>query len=93
MRRYLGLFTTELEAAQAYDRESVVRKGIDAITNFDLSHYMELLSAEDVEEAKRRGILSEPESDPGGEAAELGPWEGMPDQEISNTAPFLQGMS
>ena len=52
--RYLGLFTTELEAAQAYDRESVARKGIDAITNFDLSHYTEFLSPDDLEEAKRR---------------------------------------
>ncbi len=52
--RYLGLFTTELEAAQAYDRESVARKGVDAITNFDLSHYAEFLTPDDLEEAKRR---------------------------------------
>ena len=41
--RYLGLFKSEVEAAQAYDRELIVRKGIDAATNFDLSEYAELL--------------------------------------------------
>ena len=42
--RYLGLFTKEVEAAQAYDNESVMRKGLKAITNFDISEYLELLS-------------------------------------------------
>ena len=44
MCRYLGLFAKEIEAAQAYDRESVKRKGLKAITNFDISEYLELLS-------------------------------------------------
>lgn len=44
MCRYLGLYTKEIDAAQAYDRESVKRKGLKAITNFDISEYLDLLS-------------------------------------------------
>ena len=42
--RYLGLFAKEVDAAQAYDRESVSRKGLKAITNFDICEYLDLLS-------------------------------------------------
>lgn len=42
--RYLGLYSLEVEAARAYDRESVLRKGVQAITNFALSEYTDLLS-------------------------------------------------
>lgn len=41
--RYLGLYRDEVEAAKAYDREAVLRRGIHAVTNFDLSEYLELL--------------------------------------------------
>ena len=89
------MFTTELEAAQAYDRESVTRKGVDAITNFDLSHYTELLSSEDLEEAKRRGLLSAPELAAAEESADFGAWQEVPVQELSDMsmAALLQGMS
>ena len=88
------MFTTELEAAQAYDRESVTRKGVDAITNFDLSHYTELLSSEDLEEAKRRGLLSAPELAAAEESANFGAWQEVPEQELSDMsmAALLQGM-
>lgn len=44
MCRYLGLFTDEIEAAEAYDRASVEIKGLKAVTNFDISRYLDLLS-------------------------------------------------
>lgn len=88
MCRYLGLYTTELEAAQAYDRESVIRKGVEAITNFDLSHYMKLLSAEDLGEARRRGLIASHESEAAEESAEPAAWQKLPDM-----TSLLQGMS
>ena len=41
---YLGLFTSEIEAAQAYDRAAVCATGLKAKTNFPLSNYTDLLS-------------------------------------------------
>ena len=45
LRRYLGLYVTEIEAAIAYDTEAVAQKGILAVTNFALSGYQHLMSA------------------------------------------------
>ena len=44
--RYLGLYVTEVEAALAYDEEAVTSKGNQAITNFALSNYQHLMSAQ-----------------------------------------------
>lgn len=41
--RYLGLYKDEIQAAIAYDKEAVKRRGIHAVTNFDLSEYIDLL--------------------------------------------------
>lgn len=45
--RYLGLFKTEEEAAIAYDREAVRVRGLQALTNFDLGRYLDLMSPAD----------------------------------------------
>ncbi|KAK9810015.1 hypothetical protein WJX72_003347 [[Myrmecia] bisecta] len=62
--KYLGLFHTEVEAARAYDRESVLRKGINAITNFDLAEYLDLLDEDDAKEALTRMAQTERDSQP-----------------------------
>ena len=43
--KYLGLFTSEADAAVAYDRAAVAAKRLAAQTNFDLTCYVDLLGA------------------------------------------------
>ena len=41
---HAGVYSSEREAARAYDRAVVERKGIEAHTNFALADYLSLLS-------------------------------------------------
>ena len=43
--KYLGLFLTESEAATAYDRAAVHAKGLQALTNYDITNYVDDMSA------------------------------------------------
>ncbi|KAK5770045.1 hypothetical protein PVK06_046194 [Gossypium arboreum] len=65
---YLGTYNTEEEAAAAYDMAALEYRGVNAITNFDISHYVERL--------KQKGILfldPTPEQSPS--SVEVGPIE------------------
>ncbi|GMH37567.1 hypothetical protein BSKO_05440 [Bryopsis sp. KO-2023] len=52
--KYLGLYETEIDAAMAYDREAVRYKGIGALTNFDISLYMDIMDDATLEKYKEQ---------------------------------------
>jgi hypothetical protein len=69
---YLGTYSTPEAAAKAYDRAIVKYKGLKAVTNFDLSNYINILTdpdAYDVVEAAKAADASlpqKPDSAPSG---------------------------
>lgn len=71
---YLGLFPSEVAAAQAYDRSAVSHHGVNAITNFAIGNYTAELAAwraacglqDDSPEAATRSLWRSPKGGAGG---------------------------
>jgi len=58
-RTHLGVFSSDIDAARAYDRILVAQRGLDACTgiNFNLVDYADLLSKEQIQDGIDRGLL------------------------------------
>lgn len=50
---YLGTYKTQEEAAVAYDMAAIKHRGINAVTNFDISNYMDKLKVEKNDETEQ----------------------------------------
>ena len=70
-----------------------MRKGVHAITNFDLAHYTDLLSPEDLAEAGRKGMLGNHEAGPVEECIQIADWPEQHDEELPSEATFSHGAS
>lgn len=58
-RTHLGVFSSDTDAARAYDRILVMQRGLDASTgiNFNLVDYADLLTKEQIQDGIDRGLL------------------------------------
>merc|ERR1719181_2658403 len=56
---HLGMFETGEEAAEAFDRAAIILRGRDAITNFNLDEYGELLAQVERASPEERRAMAE----------------------------------
>ncbi|TKY64661.1 AP2 ethylene-responsive transcription factor [Spatholobus suberectus] len=72
---YLGTYATQEEAAEAYDMAAIEHRGLNAVTNFDLSRYINWLrpkSEENHQNPSNENVNSNPELELGFVSHELG---------------------
>ncbi|CAA7401270.1 unnamed protein product [Spirodela intermedia] len=104
---YLGTFSTQEEAAEAYDIAAIKFRGVNAVTNFDISRYdvkricsSSTLITGDLAKRSPRGDVPQPVDDalasstlPGGDEAPMTNKSGLPSQTAAIASPMSNSSS
>lgn len=59
LKQHIGVYASEVEAAQAYDRAMIKCIGLEAapLINFQLLDYLDMLTADQISEAMQKGLI------------------------------------